>query len=400
MEKQPSLQTTESYCATEDEIDLFELWQNLVSEWKTIALTTGIIISMALGYVLKATPSYQSTAYILPPEAEKVKPMNALHILFDNQPSMPQQKDTQSDRSQQASPYSLSYTPQQIFVFEQFLINLSSRELKKTLFEKYDLTTIYAPNIKNLPENKKAAALAGALEQFNKDFQIEKPKRKSDNAVFALKLTLKAQPNIVAKIVNEAIQRSRLITINQIYNDIMTDYTLLLNKVTNDINAIKKTAKNIRSDQIDRLNEAIAIAKKLNISSPKFIGQSHTVNIYIKKMPLYFYGYKFLEAEKQALESRTDDALFIAKLDDSLRAKLRENEIKLNQLQSLKIDKTTFDVVRIDSPAAPATQPIKPKKALILAVAGVTGLILGIFIALIRAAYKRRREEEASASAA
>jgi len=37
---------------------------------------------------------------------------------------------------------------------------------------------------------------------------------------------------------------------------------------------------------------------------------------------------------------------------------------------------------------------IKPKKSLILAVAGVLGLMLGVFIALIRRAVKNRRQAD------
>jgi chain length determinant protein (polysaccharide antigen chain regulator) len=39
---------------------------------------------------------------------------------------------------------------------------------------------------------------------------------------------------------------------------------------------------------------------------------------------------------------------------------------------------------------------VKPKKSLILAVAGVLGLMLGVFIALIRRAVKNRRQVESS----
>ncbi|MPQ75475.1 Wzz/FepE/Etk N-terminal domain-containing protein [Hydrogenovibrio sp. JE_KL2] len=38
-------------------------------------------------------------------------------------------------------------------------------------------------------------------------------------------------------------------------------------------------------------------------------------------------------------------------------------------------------------------QPVKPKKTLILAVAGVLGLILGVMIALVRKAYRNRQEQ-------
>ncbi len=40
------------------------------------------------------------------------------------------------------------------------------------------------------------------------------------------------------------------------------------------------------------------------------------------------------------------------------------------------------------------SEPIKPKKSLILAVAGVLGLMLGVFIALIRRAVKNRRQAD------
>jgi chain length determinant protein (polysaccharide antigen chain regulator) len=40
------------------------------------------------------------------------------------------------------------------------------------------------------------------------------------------------------------------------------------------------------------------------------------------------------------------------------------------------------------------TKPVSPKKGLVLAVAGVLGLMLGVFIALIRRAVKNRRQAD------
>ncbi|MEA3404304.1 MAG: GNVR domain-containing protein [Pseudomonadota bacterium] len=51
-----------------------------------------------------------------------------------------------------------------------------------------------------------------------------------------------------------------------------------------------------------------------------------------------------------------------------------------------------FGVVTVDQPALPAVKPAKPKKALVLAVAGILGLMLGVFIAPIRRAVKNRQE--------
>lgn len=84
--------------------------------------------------------------------------------------------------------------------------------------------------------------------------------------------------------------------------------------------------------------------------------------------------------------------LELRKNDDAFIPELRDLQGQLQKLQSLKIIKTDFGVVTIDQ-AAVYGDKIKPKKSIILAVAGVLGLMLGIFIALIRRAVKNRRQE-------
>jgi chain length determinant protein (polysaccharide antigen chain regulator) len=97
-------------------------------------------------------------------------------------------------------------------------------------------------------------------------------------------------------------------------------------------------------------------------------------------------GYKLLEKEKAVLLNR--------KTDDPFIPQLRTIQTKIGQLEEMEVNPKKFKVVEIDQMAMPPNKPAKPKKALIVAVAGVLGLMLGIFIALIRRAIKNRKKSE------
>lgn len=102
-------------------------------------------------------------------------------------------------------------------------------------------------------------------------------------------------------------------------------------------------------------------------------------------LPLYYLGYRLLEAERKALDERRSNDPFINGLRD-----LQE---KVSLLTSYNISIEDFATVRLDQ-AASVGEKIKPKKSLILAVAGVLGLMLGVFVALIKIAVAKRKERD------
>lgn len=55
----------------EDEIDLRELWQTIKNGKKTILITTVLIVSLTLVYVLKMPNVYKSSAVLIPVESDK-----------------------------------------------------------------------------------------------------------------------------------------------------------------------------------------------------------------------------------------------------------------------------------------------------------------------------------------
>lgn len=88
------------------------------------------------------------------------------------------------------------------------------------------------------------------------------------------------------------------------------------------------------------------------------------------------------------------DALKRAELNDELSA-LRQQlktrrDNRINQLNEAIPDR--LRLVRLDQPALDSSKPIKPRKALILALGFVLGGMLGVFAALVRSLANRGRE--------
>ena len=97
---------------------------------------------------------------------------------------------------------------------------------------------------------------------------------------------------------------------------------------------------------------------------------------------------QLLENNRQieVLKLRENEDLFLTDL-----AKLREEEARL---RNLKVDFDTLQLVTVDQRAVEPSKPIKPKKALILALGLVLGGMLGVFIALVRGMVRSARSAQ------
>ncbi|MBO6279054.1 MAG: chain-length determining protein, partial [Pseudomonas sp.] len=135
-----------------------------------------------------------------------------------------------------------------------------------------------------------------------------------------------------------------------------------------------------------------------------------------QSIPLYFMGSQALEAERAALLKRTTDD-FTDNRISQIRKKIqllevnrqvemlgkRSNEdVFLNDIEPLRAeavrlgrlntDMSQLGLVSIDRKAQMPTDPIKPKKALIVALALVLGLLAGLTIATVRFLLQRRKQ--------
>ena len=195
---------------------------------------------------------------------------------------------------------------------------------------------------------------------------------------------------------------------------------LAISNAQDKLNMLKNKARQEREDRIQELDEAIKIAGSLNIEEPTTLSQlassgqvtasQMAINAELKNgtEPLYLRGTRHLQAEKKALVNRKSDDFTDPAIREQIGQlellrqnreievlKARQNDLAFimdkieplmdekQNLESLDIDFASMDFVRVDQPAVLPKKPIKPRKALILAVAMVLGGMIGLFIALI-----------------
>ena len=185
------------------------------------------------------------------------------------------------------------------------------------------------------------------------------------------------------------------------------------------------------SDRIMSLDEAIGIARSLDIIEPvaldRLIRKNEAVSANQvfevvskdKEDPLYMRGTRLLTAELEQLKSRPKDFIpdnEIKKLKDQLEA-LRVNH-KIETLKARTSDESFSEALQairaelaqlkveefpedlrfdyVNGKAIAGDRPVKPKRLLIVALAVVVGGMLGIVVALIRSASKKRAMTKAA----
>ena len=203
--------------------------------------------------------------------------------------------------------------------------------------------------------------------------------------------------------------------------------TLQKSKLEDELKALRLQLQIERGARIQQLDEAISIARTLGITRPTTPaamadaaqGSASRVmrtEINSQSTPLYFLGTQALEAERAALLKRTTDDFTdnrisqirkeIQLLEVNRQVEMlgkRSNEdlflkdieplrAEVVRLGNLNTDMSHLGLVSIDRKAQLPTGPIKPKKAMIVTLAVVMGLLLGMMIATVRYLVRRRQQ--------
>lgn len=198
-------------------------------------------------------------------------------------------------------------------------------------------------------------------------------------------------------------------------------------RLQDELTALRLQMKMERASRLAELAEAIEIAKSIGIKNPttpsamggeasRSSSQVMRTVVTNQVIPLYFMGSEVLEAERAALKQRTNDDFTnsrVAEIGKELRMleinrevevlNNRKNEdmflqdveplwAEVSRLRGLNIDMTDLKLVTVDRQAQEPMGPIKPKKALIIALSTVAGLMLGMLVALLLHFVQVRRE--------
>ena len=331
----------------DDTIDLYELWITLWNKkWLVIAVTV-IAALVSVVYALLAPQIYKAEALLLPPLATDVKSINL-------------QGGMQGMTSNTA--------------FAAFKNNLSSRSLQKKFIDEYGLMNILAPN--RTPETRDIEI----LESFSKMMKIE------DKGGFSISMESN-DPVFAAKMVNDYVSYFDLETVRQLVSDARNSIQEQIVDIEYKIASKRQMAKQRREDQILRFGEALIIARKLAIKDrvdTNTVVQNNQLNISTSNTPLYYRGFKALDAEIVFLKNRKSDDPFIGGLRD-----LQE---QLTLLRSFIINESGMHSVTVDQAAYPPKNRIKPNRRLIVSLGTVVGLFLGIFLVFFVSFIQKQKE--------
>jgi tyrosine-protein kinase Etk/Wzc len=401
------------------EIDITEFLRDLWKQRSIILLFTGLSTAIAVTYALTAQPQYKVQNEIRPVAATDLDMLNESG-LYKIQPEQALRRigssmDSYTERLSffQANPGLLAP------------LQANGKSIEETL-ERFNTSAFTVEQI----DPKKTANLSEAIQ-----LGVEYPSGVDGVAIvnnfteFVVKREKeKVEADFKTLVENRIAQTERKLLSKKAAYEANKDSEIaeLLEKdqlkketLQDELKALRQQLQTRRQNRVKQLDEAISIAKKLGIVAPTTpsalgeAGQTRQGNmirteVSNQQIPLYFMGQSALEAERTTLVSRNSDDFTEPRVDEIQKElnllannrkvallKQRNNEElflkglgeireELAHLKNLHVNFEQFNLVNIDRPASPPQAPIKPKKALIVGLGLIFGLMLGTMLAAAR----------------
>ena len=409
-----------------DEIDLVALFQAVWQQKVLIVIVTALVGAMAAAYAFFATPEYQVSSVLRPAAINELDALNRSEIYG----LPPGEALIRVGASLESYDTRLSFFRSHQNLFKAF--ERPGRTLEQS-FEEFnrDSINLVLPGPKSgeplsnyirlemrYPKGSDGVAILNGFV----DYAI---RQQRDQVGADLKVIVNNRLNELKGKIDAARANYETTKESKIASLLEADRVKRA-RLQDELVALRLQMKMERDDRLAELNEAISIAKSLGIKSPTTPsamggeasgGASQVMRTVVtnQKVPLYFMGSQALEAERSALLQRTSDDFTnprIAEIGKALRMldtnrevevlNNRKNEdvflqdveplrAEVARLRGLNIDMTGLKLVTLDRQAQEPLETFKPRKALVIALSLVAGLLLGIGVALIRHFIQVRR---------
>jgi len=405
---------------TSDEIDLVQLISALWKQKVLIVAVTALVGFIGLIYALLATPYYSVQSVLRPAAIKDLDELNHLGIYklspkqalvqvgaaldsYDNRLGF--FRDNQHLFADLAQPGRSLEQTFEIFNDEAFKLlqpDPKKAEGATTPFVGIQLTYPESINGVDVVNGFVQYSLSSVRQQIAADLEtlIGNRLNQLESQMDAARANYEASKEIKIAKLSEADALKRV-------------------QLNDELAALRQQLKTRRDNRINQLDEAIRIAISLGITKPttpsslgaaQITSQGSVIRTEVnnQQIPLYFMGSEALEAERKALSVRRSDDFTEPRIAEIARElKLlehnrqiealnsRENEDlflkdlagwreEAARLRAMQLDTDSLKLVSIDQSAVEPSRPIKPRKALIVALALVLGGTLGLFIALMR----------------
>jgi chain length determinant protein (polysaccharide antigen chain regulator) len=370
--------------SNDDEIDLFELIDDIWNQKVWLFGCLFVTIILAGLYLNKATPVYQAkaevklaTAYDLiefvRPELQFARPELQFARPQLQFPLPPPLRD--GDTFHEFPETILEVTIQS--AFSSSAAALSSTDYLKAFYESKldDIKEILGAYNDNL-------TLGQNFSDFSQQLSVETPGKKDTE--FFVRLSLESSDaSLAAMLLNEFVEYALARSLRDSYNNLLATVDGRIEVLNYEANIIRKEYFGNKNRRILELKEAVNIALAMGQENPVLVGG--------QLPPLYMLGSKAIKAEIKALEFREKMAKDLARDEDHFIAGLDKLLAEIEALKALEIDFSNTRLARIDQVAVVPANPIKPRKLLIMALALVVGLFVGLFMALIVAAFGKHK---------
>ena len=369
--------------SNDDEIDLFDLIDDIWSHKAWFFLALLVTVSAAAFYVYKQTPIYQAEVVL--------KPVTDNELIEFSKPQFQVEvkRSILSDKKQEVlqdetEPF-FEMTVDSAFEYVQAAVTSSDYlqsfyELK--INEIKDLSAIYNDNM----------TAAQNFSSFSRHFSFTQSNKKNSDSFVTATLTL-PDAQLASSLLNE-------FSAYVLARSVDDSYGYMKAKVGERVQALNYQAELMRENyhtdkarRILELKEAYKIAIAVGQENPiyrsiDFVGG--------QLPPLYMLGSKAIKGEIEALESRALLAQNLPRGEDHFIANLPQILVKVEALKAVEVDTEKLRLGRIDRVSSVPTNPIRPRTMLIMALAVVAGLFVGLFLALIVAAYGKHRAQARS----
>jgi chain length determinant protein (polysaccharide antigen chain regulator) len=361
--------------SNDDEIDLFDLIDDIWNQ--KIWIFTGLFVTIILAglYLFNATPVYQVEA--------KIKLATANDLIEFARPQLQASGGVLKEDGttlQKYSPPIFEMTVES--AFSSATAALLSTDYRKAFYE------VKLDEIKAIQDGyNENLTLEQNFRNFSDQFSVETSGSK-DTELF-VQINLKSSDAIFAtKLLNEFVEYSLSRRLRDSYNTMTSKVNGRIEALNYEVNIIRKEYFGNKVRRILELKEATGIAIAVGQEEPVYRNMDLVGG---QEPPLYMLGSKAIRAEIKALDSRTLLAKDLPLREDHFIENLPTLLLEIESLQTLEIDFSKIRLARIDEVAVVPVNPIKPRKLLIMALALVGGLFAGLFMALIVAAYGKHK---------
>jgi len=368
MEQHNALHSTQSRDQIDDEISLGELASMLWQGKRLILAVMAAAVCIASAYVFFTPNIYEARSETLPPPESSVTAYDGAWRLVTGLPTTTTTTTTTTTAAERA--------------YNTFKQYLTSESLRQHFFESEYFPANMADHSR-VNQADQPALKEKLWQQLQKELTITEDaggkggKIKTNHII----LTLQGRnPQQITDWVNQYIQSAITLTQQEWLSNLNSERQQRIQYLNEKIAAQRAVAQVQKNNRMAQLKEAVALAQANELQTTSNAG--NFVTPYQDDF-LYLRGSRVLKAELAEMENRSNNDPFIPELPHLLEHK--------QLLESIELSANQIGVAQVDFPAVTPVLPIKPKKALILALSVVLGGMLGGMIVIGRGFYGKQK---------